>query len=165
MSKNEKRNDFNNIVQDILSDPAVQSMGDIQQHSKNMNCLNHSISVAYMSYLICRRLDLDYVAAARAGLLHDFHLCNWDEMEAGERRKRLWKHPHKALENANERYDLSSKEQDIIVKHMWPLTRPLPKHKESFVVSCADKMCAILEMSRLYKAFSMHKELTPVPSV
>ena len=36
-------------------------------------------------------------------------------------------------------------EEDIIGKHMWPLTAPLPYYKESYMVSLADKICAVCE--------------------
>lgn len=151
------REAFEAIVADLLADPAVLSMADLPQHSKTCNCLDHSRYVAYLSFLVCRRLKLDFVAAARAGLLHDFYLKNWDEEDIGI--QRLWKHPHYALENASARYALSAKEKDIIVKHMWPLTRPLPRYRESFVVSMVDKFCAILEMTRLYSALKVQKKL------
>lgn len=152
-------NQFISLVGDLLEDPDVLSMRDIRQHSKTMNCLDHSIYVAYVSFLIARRLNLDYTAAARGAMLHDLHLRDWDQEEDGIRR--LWRHPRYALENAEARYELSQLEKDIIVKHMWPLTRPLPRHKESFVVSMADKLCAITEMLRLHRALKVQKNLSP----
>lgn len=160
MWKTQNRLYFEEIIQDLLEDPDVQKMRMLPQHSKGGNCLDHSLYVSYLSFLICRRLGLNYVSAARAGLLHDFSLRNWDEDEMGV--KRLWKHPHLALENASARYDLSDLEKDIIVKHMWPLTRPLPRHRESFVVSVADKMCAVMEMCRLYRVLRVRKYLLAV---
>lgn len=162
MWKPENRAEFEEIISDLLQDPDVLSMKDLPQHSKNSNCFDHSIFVAYLSFLACRRLNLDYIAAARAGLLHDFALRNWREDE-NKALHRLWRHPHMALENANRKYDLSDKEQDIIVKHMWPLTRPLPKHKESLIVSLTDKVCAVMEMSRLHRLFKVEKNLSLVP--
>lgn len=158
--KDKHRAQFGAIIQDLLDDPDVQSMKDLPQHSKYSNCFDHSIYVAYLSFLICRRLGYDYVAAARGGLLHDFALRNWETEEYGM--SRLWDHPYMALENARGRYRLTCVEEDIIVKHMWPLTRPLPRHKESFVVSMADKLCAVLEMTRLYRLFKVQKKLVPL---
>ena len=162
MWKPENRAEFEEIIADLLDDPDVLSMKDLPQHSKTSNCFDHSIYVAYLSFLLCRYLKLDHVAAARAGLLHDFALLNWKE-EENKSIHRLWRHPHVALQNAKDRYDLSEKEQDIIAKHMWPITRPLPRHKESFIVSMADKFCAGMEMSRLYRAFRVKKHLALVP--
>ena len=40
---------------------------------------------------------------------------------------------------------------DIIVKHMWPLTVTLPKYRESYIVTLADKYCATSEMLKFIK--------------
>lgn len=158
MWKSENRNHFNQIIADLMADPEVKALSEMTQHGKKAATrLEHSIYVAYLSFLACRRLGLDYEAAARAGLLHDFH---FGDSEDGI--KRLWQHPHAALANAEKKYDLSDVEKDIIVKHMWPLTRPLPKHKETVVVSMADKLCALMEFSRLSRLFRMRKHLAPV---
>lgn len=152
--KLENRDEYESIVNDILCDPAVQELKTISQHSKTCNRLDHCLYVSYLSFLFCRRFGLNYVAAARAGLLHDFF---FEDKEDGVRR--IWQHPHSALANAATRHSLSALERDIIVKHMWPLTRPLPRYRESFVVTVADKICAALEMCRLYRLFRVHKHL------
>lgn len=140
---------FGDIVRDLMEDEAVLAMENLPRHSKKSNCLNHSLMVAYLSFLVCRKMNWDHEAAARAGLLHDFAGGEWEEENTGF--QRLWQHPRQALKNAGERYELSHKEKDIIEKHMWPLTLRLPRHKESFVVSMADKACAVMEMCRLYQ--------------
>ena len=38
------------------------------------------------------------------------------------------------LREAEARFDLTDKEKDIIVKHMWPLSPWMPRYKESFTV-------------------------------
>lgn len=158
MWKIENRIEFEEIIEDLIQDPEVLSMQDLPQHSKHINCLEHSIYVAYVTFLFCRRWNLDYVAATRAALLHDFALVNWETSDMGI--KRLWQHPKMALKNATERYDLSEMQQDIIVKHMWPLTISPPRHKESFVVSMADKICAVAEMSHLIRVLKVKKNVS-----
>lgn len=154
MWKPENREHFELQISDLLDDPEVLALKDMSQHSKKCNRFDHSLYVAYLSFLMCRRLRLDYRAAARGGLLHDFHFGSEEDGV-----KRLWKHPHHALENATGRHLLTEKEKDIIVKHMWPLTRPLPRHRESFIVSLADKVCAVMEFSRLFRLFRVQKKL------
>lgn len=166
--KIENRDQFEAIIADLLIDPDVQALKHVPRHGKYGNSLDHSLYVAYISFLMCRRLGLDFEAAARGGLLHDFAIPGQHREETSHRTgkpkkmaraRKLVSHPHEALQGAQERYQLTNLEKDIIVKHMWPLTRPLPRHKESFVVSTADKICAMLEMSRLHKAFRMRKYL------
>ena len=55
-----------------------------------------------------------------------------------------------ALENAMH-YGLSQREQEIIEKHMWPLTPRPPRYAETYLVGLADKIAACLEMMRLYR--------------
>lgn len=71
---------------------------------------------------------------------------------------RLVIHPQLALENARA-FGLSPMEEDIIGKHMWPLTAPLPYYKESYMVSLADKICATLEMAHLYGLLGVRRNL------
>ncbi len=148
MWKPENLSCFSEIVSDLLADEDVLSMEELPRHSKTSNCLHHSVTVAYLSFFICKKLKWDYEAAARAGLLHDFALGEWEGENKGNIR-RFWEHPKKALENAMQRYSISDKEADIIVKHMWPLTLRLPVHKESYVVCLADKICAAMEMCHM----------------
>ena len=54
-------------------------------------------------------------------------------------------HPKLALLNASMRFSLNAMEKDIIVHHMWPISRQRPQYKESFVVSFVDKYVAVLE--------------------
>ena len=72
--------------------------------------------------------------------------------------RRLVIHPQLALENARA-FGLSPMEEDIIGKHMWPLTAPLPYYKESYMVSLADKICAALEMAHLYGLLGVRRNL------
>ncbi len=159
MWKPENLDCFNEIVYDMMNDEDVLSMQQLPRHGKESNCLDHSLAVAYLSFLVCKKLKWDYKAAARAGLLHDFALGEWERENKSI--NRLWNHPHQALKNAQERYDISEKEEDIIVKHMWPLTMSLPRYKESFVVSLADKYCATMEMFRLHNPQKVKEKMSP----
>ena len=149
------------LVRDILKTEQVRSMDGYFQHGRT-TCLRHSINVSYLSYLFCKKHGLDARAAARGGLLHDLYLCDWSKTDIG-RFERLIVHPLMALQNA-EKFGLNDLERDIIVKHMWPLTRALPRHRESFVVSLADKLCATAEMLHVYKAARVGQRLAFAPA-
>ena len=135
----------------------VRAMDAIPQHVKGVSCYDHCLFVAYVGFTLCRIFGLDYRAAARAGLLHDLYLQKWEETDVG-RFRRLVIHPQLALENARA-FGLSPMEEDIIGKHMWPLTAPLPYYKESYMVSLADKICATLEMAHLYGLLGVRRNL------
>jgi uncharacterized protein len=124
-------------------------MNSFIQHG-SVTCFEHSLSVSYYSYLVCRLLRFDYCSAARGGLLHDLFLYDWHKSKliGG---KHGFTHPYTALENANKHFLLNEMEKDIIVKHMWPLTVLLPRYKEAYVVSFVDKYCAFLDIVKFFK--------------
>lgn len=136
--KEENRALFAACLNGLEDEPMVRAMDAIPQHVKGVSCYDHCLFVAYVGFTLCRIFGLDYRAAARAGLLHDLYLQKWEETDVG-RFRRLVIHPQLALENARA-FGLSPMEEDIIGKHMWPLTAPLPYYKESYMVSLADKI-------------------------
>ena len=136
--------EYVDCIDDLVQNEAVQSMETFVQHNST-SCLKHSLTVSYRSYLLCKRLGLDYRSAARGGLLHDFFLYDW-HMQRSENRFHTFTHPEIALKNAVGMFSLNKKEKDIIENHMWPLTVRLPKYRESYIVSIIDKYCALMEM-------------------
>lgn len=135
--------EFNDCVGDLLELEDVLKLDDFMQHC-NTSRLQHSINVAYYSYLICKLFHFDYRSAARAGLLHDLFLYDWRK-EKQEEHHAVY-HPKEALKNAKKLVNLNKIEEDAIVKHMWPITFSLPRYKESFVVTMVDKYCACGEV-------------------
>ncbi len=146
--------EFYTLVEDILENKTVQQMKNFRQHC-NTNTFEHCFRVAYLSYKICKKLGLDYKAVARAGMLHDLFLYDWRQSSKllNLERKHAFIHPKIALENASKLFALSKKEQDIIVKHMWPITLCLPRYPESFVVTFVDKYSAMQESFEFFYAF------------
>ncbi|MDD2627590.1 MAG: phosphohydrolase [Clostridia bacterium] len=135
-------------IEDLIEHPAVLSSNLIMHHGWT-SCYKHMYNVAYYSYKMCKFLKLDWRAAARGAMLHDLYLYNWHK-EIGYFRELIkghhWKHPKIALENANRHFDLTEKEKDIILNHMWPITVKVPKYKETYIVSFADDICCFMEL-------------------
>ena len=136
---------FYRCIADLLEHPQVQQMSQFIQHG-DTTCLEHCLLVAFLTYRFCRRHRLVYRAAARAALLHDFFLYDWHThyQQTGQR-FHGFHHPATALQNALEEFSLTDMQQDIIRKHMWPLTIIPPRYKEAYVVMWMDKYAAILE--------------------
>lgn len=136
-------------VEELWAHPAVQSMEDYLQHGET-TCLRHCVRVSYLSYRYCLDHGLDARAAARGGLLHDLFLYDWHTYRRA-RGERLhgFEHPRKALRNARELFFLTPVEEDIILRHMWPLTLTLPATAEARVVTMFDKYVSMLETFRL----------------
>lgn len=133
--------EYNIIIKDILSNDKVLEL-DNHIHHKTTR-LTHSKRVSYYSYLVCKKLNLDYVSVARGGLLHDFFLNNYHDESSY---KLLRNHPLIAYNNASKYFNLNNKEKNIIESHMFPINiKHIPKYKESYIVSIVDKVVGVYE--------------------
>lgn len=146
-------------VQDILENPIFQSMDRFIQHGET-TCKVHCLKVSYMSYQICKKWGWDYRQAARAALLHDLFLYDWHThaKETGEH-FHGFTHPRVAMNNAAAYFQVTEKEKNMILRHMWPLTPIPPKSREGFAIIYADKHCGLAEVaSRMWKwlAYSLY---------
>ena len=137
-------------VGELLRDPRVTRMKNIRHHP-GVSCYEHSVFVSYVAWVLARKWGADPAAAARAGLLHDLYL--YDPRQPGSHQgNQCFAHPKAALSNAWALCgSLTPKEENIIISHMWPLARKMPRYRESFVVNLADKTCATLEVVGLYR--------------
>ncbi len=158
--KDARTREYYIYVKDLLENEVVQSMKQFRHHY-GTSCYQHSINVSYYNYLLCKKLGLDAKAGARAGLLHDLFLYD-RKVYIRTKGERLhgFRHPKIALDNANIHFELSEREEDIIEKHMWPLTLELPKYSESYVIVLVDKCCAVAEWS----SFAIDKTKSKIKS-
>ncbi|MBR1593082.1 MAG: HD domain-containing protein [Ruminococcus sp.] len=134
-------------IADIIEQPQLDRLKDITHHIHTTR-YQHCVNVSYYSYLICRKFRLDARSAARAGLLHDLFYYDRKEYNACRQKgqpKHSLMHARLALKNASKLTDINSLERDMIENHMWPMTRPLPKYKETYIITVIDKYCAVLE--------------------
>ena len=154
MKYNDK--EFLEIIDDIIKNKEFQNLEHYKHHYLYTR-LEHSMSVSYHSYLVCKILHLDYISVARAGLLHDlfFYDCESSDIKPINHIKN---HPKVALKNAQNIFHLNKKEQDIILKHMWPITFSPPRYLETLIVTFVDKYCAFREW-RNFCAFSLSKKV------
>lgn len=140
-------NAFIHIIQDILEHPVVLSMKNYIAHGET-NCLEHSLYVAFTSYTLAVKLGLDPRLVTRGAMLHDFYLYDWHYK--GERTGlHGFTHSKESLRNAKQFFDLTEIEEQIILRHMWPLTWPAPTKKEAIIVTLCDKYCTTLETLKL----------------
>ena len=167
-TKNENTNifsdekEFEAIISDLTTNWAVQEMNQYIQHF-DTSCFDHCKKVAYYSYLICKKHGLDYRSAARGAMLHDLFLYNWRKSQRDVKLEGLhsFVHPKIAFQNAIHLFQLNEKEQDIILKHMWPLTIfAVPKYRESFIITFVDKYCAIEETLTYFQKKKRFRQLS-----
>ncbi len=133
--------EYNNIVEDILNNRQFKKLEGYTHHSTNR--LEHSKRVSFYSYKICKKLKLDYVSAARGGLLHDFFLNTYKDTN---KKNLLLNHPMFALYNSKKHFELNDIEIDIIKCHMFPVNiKNKPKYMESHVIAFIDKVACVYE--------------------
>ncbi len=86
----------------------------------------HSLAVAYFSCYLAEKMHLKVRTreTIRGALLHDYFLYDWHE-KSKDHRLHGFTHPAKALKNAEDSFNLTPVEKDIIKRHMFPLT-PVP---------------------------------------
>ncbi len=132
----------------LKNDDMISKMREYPHHG-TMSVFDHCVNVVDMSLKIADKLSLDKRQKENiivGGMLHDFFLYNWHEGRIREDGIHCWLHPKVALSNANTHFDLNKKQQNIIRSHMFPATilHP-PMCIEAWVVSTADKVCAVRE--------------------
>lgn len=109
----------------------------------------HVISVARASLSFAERLDrvgvsVDRASLLRGALLHDYFLYDWHDPDPSHR-LHGFRHPFFALARAEEDFELTPRERNIIARHMFPLVPVPPTCREAWIVCLADKWCALCE--------------------
>lgn len=142
------------LVSDILENDKFLAIKNCKHHG--IDRLEHSMRVSYYSYLVAKKLRLNYKDTARGGLLHDFFVR--EDLEPKKQKFCFAVHPYRSLENACSNFDLSDLEKDIIINHMFPtLPHKIPKYIESWLVCLVDKGIAIYELYCSYGRSVIYK--------
>lgn len=141
--KREEQKKFSKYSSKVIENDLVKSLKNYKQH-RSTTTYNHSLKVAYYSYWFAKRfrLNVDEKSLIRGALLHDFNLYDWRE-SGMKSRTHLKYHPLIAKTNAKKYFNINSLEEEIILKHMWPVTiSKIPTKKEAIIVCAFDSICA-----------------------
>ena len=134
---------YYDIYSDFYSVNKYRELKSMVHHGNNR--LDHINRVAKMSYNMSKLFGLDYISTTRGALMHDFFL-NKELSDLSSKRFKI--HPQKAYENSKKYFKVNELEKNIILSHMYPITKELPKYKESYIVSISDKIVSIYEFGR-----------------
>lgn len=127
-----------------------------QIHHKTTTVGDHSFYVACASLCICNFLghigiNTNKKDMINAALCHDLGILGRSEKFSSSMQM-MKEHPKDSVPIAREILgeDDNKRVEDIISHHMWPAT-PLsfPRSREAYVITVADKYCAVME--RLFK--------------
>lgn len=132
---------FDDIAKDIIVNKKFLKLKQESHHG--ITRYMHSMRVAKHVYKISKKMNMDYVSATRAAILHDFFTN--EEFGSNHGLIQGVVHPDIALTNALGEFDLNEKEQNAIAAHMFPLCMTLPRYKESWILTLVDKVVAIYE--------------------
>ena len=132
--------EFYQIVNEYINHPKVLEMKEYTHHG--IRRYDHCFRVAYHTYVVTKALRLNYQSATKAAMLHDFFT---DELENESRLSRYRKHPEVAVENAKKYFGLTPVEEDIIRRHMFPITFTPPRFLESWIVDLVDDFISVYE--------------------
>jgi len=131
---------------DIIDSDVYQQSNQFTQHGST-STRDHMISAACVSLKISRSLHLhsDEQSLVRGALLHDFFLYDWHAPKTVRPSKHPTCHSSYALESAANEFAINPLEAEIIREHMFPVTLRIPRHRETWIITIADKVCSIKE--------------------
>lgn len=140
---------FSETLRELEERPEILLLKQYRQH-KIADTFTHSHNVAVCAHYLAVRWkkQVNMKELATGAMLHDYYLYNVKESGLTDYQHGI-RHPVTALKNAEKIFELSEKEKNIIVSHMWPLPfSKKPACMEAWLVSMADKYCAFQEMYR-----------------
>lgn len=143
---------------DILDSESFDKSRRYVQHG-SFSVWRHSLNVAETSLVFSKILPFRFSerALVRGALLHDYFLYDWHKKKVGVReltkfyQMHGFTHPAIAARNARRDFQIGKRENEIITKHMWPLTVVPPMCREAWVVTMADKYCSLMETLHFVK--------------
>ena len=148
--------EYRACVEELLFSSQVQHMKSIRHHP-GVSCYEHSVFVSYVAWYLADRWGADARTAARAGLLHDLYLYD-PRNKSNYHGNQCFAHPVAALKNAWALCgSLTPMEENIIISHMWPLARRMPRYREALVVNLADKLCATAEIMQIWRNLGLRR--------
>ena len=127
--------------------PTAAEHHRIYQYGIGQNVLPRQLARASLSFaerLGRAGISVDRASLLRGALLHDYFLYDWHDPDPSHR-LHGFRHPFFALARAEEDFELTSRERNIIVRHMFPLVPVPPTCREAWIVCLADKWCALRE--------------------
>ena len=137
--------DNNTIFKEIVNDEKFLREKEFMQHGTT-SVYEHSIYVATTCMKIVDKFNLkvDKDSLIKGALLHDYFLYDWHVSDKSHR-LHGFTHPRASWRNAKRDFGLNKKEENMILSHMFPMGPKIPMHKESWILTIADKYCATRE--------------------
>ncbi len=152
--------EFIRLIRPIVKTENYRKMKNFKHHHTT-STYSHSLKVAYIAYLYVKKHNskVDINALIRGALLHDYYLYDWHTKDKSHR-LHGYRHPKFSYQNALKDYpNISKKERDIILHHMFPLTLNPPHSKEAWIVCLCDKKATLADYFKHKKRKSKKENL------
>ena len=144
--------EFIKIIKPIITTNEYQKRKNMMHH-QDQTVYEHSLKVAYQSYKISKKLNINITNCVIAALLHDFYKNPWQNNTQKKKffQKHGFTHAKDALENSKKHFQnhLNKQIENSILRHMFPLNIIPPKYKEGWVITISDKIVSIKEIRKL----------------
>lgn len=147
---------FDTIAKEFLGNEKFMRIQNERHHG--ITRYEHSMRVARNVYKLSKKLNLDYISATRAAIVHDFFVNEEFGINRGLIQGVV--HPDIALANAKGEFKINEIEANAIEAHMFPLSTCLPNSKEAWCLTAVDKAVAIYEYAT--NKFSVKRISNPV---
>lgn len=156
--------EFYKMIEPIIIEKEFQRRKEYPHHI-NESVYEHVIRVSYDCYKIGKRLGMDYKALTIAGLLHDFYEKPWQYSNEKKPffQKHAFTHAKEAVVNSKKYFGtdiITPKVESIMITHMFPLNKKIPRNREAWLLTLIDKADSIdfiLHPVTLFKIF-FHKK-------
>lgn len=125
---------------DILNSDVFRRVAG-QRHHIFSTVGYHSIHVARVMMIFSLFFSMDTRRVIRACLWHDVGIYNRKSFSHNMGTE----HPKRSLDIADRYDELDDTQKDMIGHHMWPMCAHRPETKEGFLITVADKWCAVTE--------------------
>ena len=142
--------EIKNQCPDIVLSETFLNCRNQKQHMKS-NVLIHTYHVTFISLKICDFLEwhgfqIDRKRMIKSALCHDLGLCDFKKKYGFKTHFiKAWQHPKDSLNMARFITSIDEKTAMAITRHMYPLCIMLPGSIEGWVLTTADKLCAVYE--------------------
>ena len=145
--RDKERKEFNELVGPITQNEEFQKRKKYPHHIHE-SVYEHVSKVAFDCYKIGKRFSLDYKSLAVAGMLHDFYEKPWQYDKERKKffQKHAFTHAKNAILNAKKVFGnevVTPKVEEIMLTHMFPVNKRIPRSKEAWLITLVDKADSI----------------------
>lgn len=117
----------------------------LQRHHLRSTVGLHSIRTAEAAYAIGRLFGEDAAPLIMASLCHDLGILGRERFRSGT--ECLKEHPIYSAEKAKKLMPNITETDIMAIKtHMWPLLSSIPKSREGWILSAADKIASVWDI-------------------